>query len=314
MTVYSLSHNPPRWWDEACSSGRHLFGSTAWQNMLNDSFSARTVYAWDETRASGAAFTLFRAGPFNVAYQGFPLGSVLGEALDYQALIDTWRGDPGLRVPVCLRIPVSAFAPTEPPRCSFVETPETAIASLQDWEIRDASNNIRRDLKKARNSGLEFLESAGPDLADSVYALYRDTIRRHKGSLRYSRAYFNNLLRLSQAEPKLRVSVALDAGDVVAFNVAAIDGSGSYYLHGGINPEANAKRPGAPLMSAAIHWARDAGCESFNFMSSPADQPSLVQYKEKWGGETRAQRTYTLRLSAVYSIFRFAERAYSLIS
>ena len=68
------------------------------------------------------------------------------------------------------------------------------------------------------------------------------------------------------------------------------------------------------VAKSMVRMARDAGCESFNFMSSPADQPSLVQYKEKWGGETRAQRTYTLRLSAVYSIFRFAERAYSLIS
>ena len=209
---------------------------------------------------------------------------------------------------------IGGAQPSKPPRCSFIETPETAITGLQNWEIRDASNNVRRDLKKARNSGLEFLESAGPDLADSVYALYRDTIHRHKGSLRYSHAYFSNLLRLSQAEPKLRVSVALDAGDVVAFNVSAIDGPGSYYLHGGMNPDASSNRPGALLMSAAIHWAREAGCESFNFMSSPADQPSLVQYKEKWGGETRAQRTYTLRLSSAYSIFRIAERAYSLIS
>ena len=56
-----------------------------------------------------------------------------------------------------------------------------------------------------------------------------------------------------------------------------------------------------------IRWAQAAGCESFNFMSSPPNQPSLVRYKEKWGGVTGVHRTYTMKLGVAYPLFRLAE-------
>jgi lipid II:glycine glycyltransferase (peptidoglycan interpeptide bridge formation enzyme) len=209
-----------------------------------------------------------------------------------------------------VRVPVSAFISSRPLPYPVVETPETAITDLQTWDIGDASSNVRRDLKKAQRAGVSIAESVGLELADALYGIYHDTIRRHRGSLRYTRPYFRNLLQLSRTNPRLRVSVALVEGKVGAFNVAAIDGSQSFYLHGGIDLDASSMRPGALLMDGAIRWAQQAGCESFNLMSSPADQVSLIRYKEKWGGTTRLHRTYTLKLGPSYPVFRLAESIY----
>lgn len=63
----------------------------------------------------------------------------------------------------------------------------------------------------------------------------------------------------------------------------------------------------------AIQSAREDGYERFNLMSSPIDQPSLVKYKEKWGGETRQHKLYTLPLRPSYRLFKIAGRLYRWI-
>ena len=87
MSRYVLSRNPPDGWDRICDSGDRLFPSTAWQQLLEDGFGCVTVYAWDASQHSGATFSLFRAGPFRVAYLGFPVGAFLGDAADYADLL-----------------------------------------------------------------------------------------------------------------------------------------------------------------------------------------------------------------------------------
>jgi len=64
------------------------------------------------------------------------------------------------------------------------------------------------------------------------------------------------------------------------------------------------------LLNEAIEWAKAQGSESFNLMSSPQGQDSLIKYKERWGAETREHRTYTLPVRASYHVFHLAERVY----
>ena len=191
-------------------------------------------------------------------------------------------------------------------------TPETAIVDLSAWGPQSTSSNIRRDLKKAGRAGLVCADACDSDCdaAETVYRLYEATIQRKQGSLRYTLAYFENLVRLSGSREDLRVIVSLKDGKIVAFNAVALDGTIGYYLHGGIDLCARDDRPGALLMYEAIRWARESGCESFNMLSSPVGQESLIQYKEKWGGTTREHRTYTQALRPAYPLFRLAEWLY----
>jgi len=310
MSRYVMSMQPPDGWDQACEAGGRLFPSTAWQRLLEDSFDCMTVYAWDAERQGGAAISIFRAGPFRVAYLGFPVGAFLGGVADYAGLVSNWQMPSGTPLPVCIRIPVSSLAPD--PKLTFpaTRTPETAIADLRSWNLQSASKNVGRDVRKAERAGLECTRALSDEDAAAVYRLYASTITRNRGSMRYTPAYFEQLVRLSARHEKLRVLVARRDGQPVAFNASALDGLHGSYLHGGMDRAARDQRPGAFLMNEAIRWVRDSGGESFNFLSSPADQPSLVQYKEKWGGTTRDHFTYTVRLHAAYPLFRVAEWVY----
>ncbi|MCH8059512.1 MAG: GNAT family N-acetyltransferase, partial [Proteobacteria bacterium] len=119
-----------------------------------------------------------------------------------------------------------------------------------------------------------------------------------------------NLIDLARTNPQVRVILARIENKIAGFTVVVRHGPVAFYLHGGMRLEFKRYQPSALLLHEAIQWAQGLGCQSFNLMSSPAEQQSLIWYKEKWGAETREHRTYTLVLRPSYRLFRIAEYFY----
>ena len=60
---------------------------------------------------------------------------------------------------------------------------------------------------------------------------------------------------------------------------------------------------------------QNQGMECFNFMASPVNQPSLIRYKEKWGGVTRQLRVYEIPLRRLNSLlFKNASKINNIIN
>jgi len=309
---FQITERPPDGWASFCNSSNALFGSADWQHLLEASFGARTLYAWNGS--AGTAVTVFGVGPFSVAYLGFPAGSIAVSHDTIAPVISRIRTLKAPRGATCLRIPVSAFGDRYELRYPHVVNPETAIADLQSWDLMGVSKKLRRDLRRAERSGLHVRLVHDQALGPHIYGMYRDSVKRHRGSLRYSPTYFTLLLELAELSPAVRVYVAELASEIVGFATVVRHGDMAYYLHGGAIAEARNLSPSDVILGTAIAAAKTAGCEAFNLMASPADQPNLVQYKEKWGGETRPLETYTVPLSSAYPLFRVAETLYRLVS
>lgn len=313
MSGFTISEVPPSIWGATCERSAALFHSRDWLVLLEESFNCRPLYAWNAEVASGAALPVFKAGPFRVAYLGFPVGGLLGNALTDAAGLLTLGKNASRNLPTCVRIPASAFAePIELP-LAYTSNPETAICHLQDWDLASVSKKLWRDVKKAQRSTLSIEEPSGASEGKTLYRIYRKTVKHHGGALRYNEGYFSALIELASRHPGVRVLTAKYQGAIAGFVVVAIHGRTAYYLHGGMERAYRAQNPSDLLLGESIRAARDDGCEIFNLMSSPVDQPSLVRYKEKWGAETRQHRSYTLPLQPSYRLFRIAERLYRLI-
>jgi lipid II:glycine glycyltransferase (peptidoglycan interpeptide bridge formation enzyme) len=295
-----------------CERSSAVFGSTGWQQVLESSFGCKTVYASDGN--VGAAITVFKAGPFSIGYLGFPAGSVIGDLAALDVIVSqlaTSRPSPGL---TCVRVPVSAFAAGPTLEHGSVSNPETAIVDLQQWDLMGVTKNLRRDIRKAERSGLNVESTTDVSHGSVLYSMYASAVKHHGGSLRYNAAYFSGLLDLAAHNQGVKVFAAKLDHDIIGFAVIVYHGDTAFYLHGGAASELRHLSPSDLILAEAIAAARSAGCEVFNFMASPADQPTLVRYKEKWGAETRPLRTYTVRLSPFYPVFRAAESLYRLIS
>lgn len=287
-----------------------IFSSGPWQHLLEKSFGCRTIYAVGNS--GGFAISAFRAGPFRVGYLGFPLGAGVGASQSLIGLAGALRTCRLQGMPVCLRIPVSAFGPQQTLDLPYLANPETAIEDLQNWRLESISKNLRRDIRKAQRSELTVCEVTDSRVADRLYEMYSNTVKRHGGSIRYNVDYFQELIKLSATQPRLRVLVASQDSDIAGFVITAQHGSTSYYLHGGADPLYRKDSPSDLLVNHAIHVAQQEGSDTFNLMASPPDQLSLVRYKEKWGGVTRQLHTYTAGIRPTYHLFRILERIYAL--
>ena len=158
--------------------------------------------------------------------------------------------------------------------------------------------------------GLRIERIEDPAFGAKLYELYAAVIKSHGGTARYNKDYFTAVVGSSSRSSLLEVRAAMQDDDLAGFLVTGRHGDTSYYLHGGTDPRFRALSPSDLLMADAIEEARNQGCVCFNFMASPPEQTTLVRYKEKWGGETRQQQTYTSGMSAMYPLFRLAETLY----
>ena len=313
MSGVSISSTPPAGWSTLCESEKLLFHTNAWLELLESSLNAQTQYFWDDGTQCGGAVSSFSAGPFRLGYLGFPIGGVVGNGRITEELLRGWQDHRSDWLPMAIRVPMSAFGESVDLDLAFESTPETAIVDLPSWTLDVTSGNHRRDVKKAMRSDLEISDASGAADGAEIFGIYSDTVKRQRGALRYSVAYFVNLIGLAKSSPHIRVLLARMENSIAGFTVVVRHGAVGFYLHGGTHVAYRKYQPSAVLLYEAIQWSQSLGCRCFNLMSSPADQQSLVWYKEKWGGETKEHRTYTLPLRSSYGFFRVAEHFYRLV-
>lgn len=311
MTRFSYSTSQPDEWNDLSQESGALFGTGPWQELLERSFGCQTIYVCN--RGTGFAISVFRAGPFKIGYLGFPVGGGIGVSPSLPSVIDALCSSRLRGMPICLRIPVSAYDQQAALDLPYESNPETVIEGLQEWRLESISKNLRRDVRKSERSELVVSEATEPRVGDNLYEMYSGTVKRHGGAIRYNAVYFRELINLARVQPRLRILIATQGTNIAGFVVIARHGSTAYYLHGGANPKYQRSSPSDLLLSRAIHGAQQEGSQYFNLMASPPSQPSLVRYKEKWGGVTRDLKTYTLALRPSYRLFKTAEWIYRFI-
>lgn len=300
-------------WDKAAARSGSLFHTRPWQSALEKGLDASSLYLEIDQFSARICVTVFSIGPFKIAYLGFPVGGTMEGLSVVDSTVRELKNSLSGKL-TCLRIAQSAVLNSTQLPFRFVETPETAIMDLQTWDISQTSKNIQRDVKKAIKNNVAIAKCDSPEDAQKIYALYKDTIARAGGSLRYTEQYFSELVWLSLSTDKLLVAKAVADGKFVGFNIAGVHCGSAYYLHGGIDYNSRAVRPASLLMKNAIEWAQSRSASLFNFMSSPPQQRSLIEYKEKWGGKTFEHRTYEIGMGSLYTTFRFADKCRVLLS
>lgn len=311
---FVFTDKPHKLWGELCSQHGDLFNTPQWHAVLSKGFGSDVLYGWDETASIGITITVFKAGPFRIGYLGFPVGGTMGGGTISPAMIEALKKTEFPNIIHCLRIPVSAFAENVNLALPAKMTPETSIENLQEWRP-EINHRLHRDVKKAERSPLRVVDATESSQGRFFFHLYRDTVSRHHGSMRYTLSYFCELINLARVSPRLRCLLAMTGDKVAGFLVVACHHKTAYYLHGGMDPAFKRYTPSDLLLYEAINWGKQQGMTCFTMMASPSNQPTLIRYKEKWGCITREQRTYDLGLQPFQTmIFRGAARIYQSLS
>lgn len=242
--------------------------------------------------------TVFRRSLLNIALTRWPMGTIGTEAMrclpDGELYIETRRADIDL-----LRTTAPAhLIPQSAGRNLHVGSrrPETRIEELGSWSLDQLSPAVRRNVRKVSECGVDIDPATAMDAA-AMFAIYRQTIVRNGGKLRYPERWFHELAQASRTSAGIHLYRAFHEKTLVGF-MAVIDADDTaHYLHGGVNRLHSSTRAMDGLFAEAIGEARDRGMRVFNFSSSPPDQHGLVRYKEKWGGSTTDHVTFTTATS-----------------
>jgi hypothetical protein len=311
MKVILFTENPPSHWSELCSQNGDIFNAPEWHAVLSKGFGSKTLYGWDESNSTGLTITIFKAGPFRIGYLAFPVGGgIPGEAISPH-IIEVMRSSDLNKTIHLLRIPASAFVQKEVLSCPSQSTLETAIEGLQGWDLTALSHNLQKAVKRAGRSPLKIVDAVNSSQGSVLFQLYKDTVKRHGGNMRYTEKYFQTLIELSKTHSGLRCVLAMSGGDIVGFLAVALHHDTAYDLHCCMNLSFRRDNPSDLLTSYAISWAKGEGMERYNLGSSPLQQASLVAYKEKWGGVTRELKTYELALRPLQaSMFNTSAKLY----
>ncbi len=270
-----------------------LLESEDWAGVLHEGFGCTRL----ET-SGGMMWTVFRTLGVSVAYLRFPVGL---EGPDAPQEAEIARGLDELR---SRRIDLARFSTTDaldwrtPLAGPPVALVETAIDPLHPWTEDRLAHGIRRKLRKARTAGLAVRDATGSDGA-IAFDFYSETIQHRKGARRYNRRYFEALCGLAERDGRLSVGIVEDAGRApCGFIVVAHSKSSSHYLHGGFARHAGEHRPGYLAMAWAISLGVEFASLRFNMLVSPRDQPSLVAFKESFGGRSCMRWHYDVPLTS----------------
>lgn len=284
----NISTLPIKKFTDAVTRYNSFFNSKVWQDVLSTSFNSYSLYVWDDETSDGFALTVFKKWMFSVAYIGFPIGkTILGKEIDVSTLnkLNAIKKDLNFDI---LRI-VKTLKITGKNIFHAGKSFETEIKDLSNWKFDNLKGSLKRDVNKGLRNNI-LVKNAAKENSRNIYGMYHDTIIRNKGSLRYSSQYFENIVMLQN--PNIHCCVAVQDDKVASFIVTIDNNKSTYYLHGGSLIDLRKYRSADVLLSQAITNARDRGMKSFNLMSSPENQTSLVTYKEKWGGTTDIQNTW----------------------
>ena len=254
----------------------NLFDSAAWAAAMA-CLGARCWLGNDHIDNRRASLFVWQKGPVRIGYVGFPVSPT------WLLTSTHWRSSTTLNLPERVDLLRANFSMLDSGALSArskISLPESAIPELAAWPIRNQRKN-RKDLALAIRHGVILCNATSQD-ADTMFAIYEDTVLRHRGRLRYSLDYFKAVTTISEGGQDVQVRIARHQQQTIGFCVTAKQAQRGYYLHAGVKSGYRQLGAADLLADDSIQWAISNGCRSFSMMASPPDQLGLHKFKQKW--------------------------------
>jgi serine/alanine adding enzyme len=159
--------------------------------------------------------------------------------------------------------------------------PDDPDALRASW--KKSANNLWRSLRKADQAGVRVREGTGERDLRRFYAMYCETMRRHR-SLPRSYRMLSLAQRALASLGLYRLLLAEHEGEVVAGGVFFVWRDTVDLVFNASSERHLQLRPNHAVYWSAIRWAIENGYGRYNMGEAPIDG-SLGRFKAQWGGE-----------------------------
>lgn len=158
------------------------------------------------------------------------------------------------------------------------------VDTAQNYEViwMNYEHKVRKNVKKAQNSGLEMCIEQSLDHIDGFLEIYYATMDRNQAADYYyfKRSYFEDIARLLP-ENYMYFHVMKD-GKVISTELVLCSKDYAYSFLGGTNQEYYAMRPNDFLKDAIIRWCNQTGRKFFVLGGGYRKEDGIYRYKRSF--------------------------------
>lgn len=284
-----------------------LFHGSAWGNLVAQSFGGSCCYfaMRDESGriALGMPGVIIPVRLLNILYAQVPYGGVLGDEEllpDFLTRLGTAAGERGAhRVVINASLPLCPALPLSAPGLETLRAVGHVLdlAEFAPGEyFEHCPSSLKRNIRRARKSGVEVAPAAGEADVDRFYRLYLAAMARNQAAAKYPVSLFLGMYRSLVRSGSADLLLAHHNGEAIAGVFLVHSRSCTHYFHGGSLTEHLSLRPNDLLFHEAIELAIARGQRYFDFMGSDPADANLIRYKEKWGARAVDLTTYIYRI------------------
>lgn len=155
-------------------------------------------------------------------------------------------------------------------------------------------NNLKRNLRKAKDAGVVIDESASDEMMTAWYGCYQRRMEELDAMV-LEKEFFSALRTHLLPSGNFRLFSAICGdrylgGIVVVYNAYCAD----YYLSV-VNRDCDDTQASTALFYHALSWAKGQGISYFNLQASPTSQTALYEFKKSWGA-TGGSHQYLVKI------------------
>lgn len=137
----------------------------------------------------------------------------------------------------------------------------------------------RYNIRLAGRKGITIRRGHGQADIDAFYRLYETTSERDKFFIN-DKALYSDILRVLEEQDRAALFLAEYEGQPVSGIILLLAGPWAYYMYGASSNEHREKMPNHLLQWTGIQWAKEHGCQYYNFRGIPE---ILEEGQEMWG-------------------------------
>lgn len=306
---FSLSSEPPADWDAFIGrTSGCVFHTRAWTEIVARGYRSKILYASlcrEDEIYTGMTGVVFDFKILKLFFSMMPYGGLAGDGALAPALLEKAEAELRKRGIHQVRLTrLSEFPYPVPDGYAQKKAVQHLIplAGLTKETLwRGYKKNIRRDVSKARRSGVTVREIARREELEEYYRLYYLTMRRNDAFCHYPKHLYEEIFTQLIAKGQGTVLLASHEGRTIAGSLIVYSADRAYLLGNVSDPERLKLCPNDLLYHEALERALDRGYEHFDLMICDEKDLDLMRFKEKWGGRRLAFGIYQKDFSPLRS-------------
>jgi Acetyltransferase (GNAT) domain len=180
------------------------------------------------------------------------------------------------------------------------------VTSEDDLYAGYKQKSIRRNVRKARESGLAVTEARSREDIDAIFDLYRQAMTRNGAPTWYPKSLYMTVFERLVPVGRAKYRIVTRDGQLLGMMALLYSDTGAHYWMGGSSAEGLRLRVNDLLFHTALLEGIERGDEFFDAMGTGLEDEALATFKEKWGAVSQAVLGYRIEISPLRAkVFRF---------